>query len=51
VIEEPQDGHVQIALSLYQLDSQIGDAQVELYFASATGPSRRPASSARKRAV
>jgi len=51
VVEEPEDGHVQIALALHQLDSQIGDARMELYFASATDSSRQPASSERNRAV
>jgi A-factor biosynthesis hotdog domain len=34
IIDEPADGPVQIALALHQFDSQIGDAHVELGFAS-----------------
>jgi len=51
VVEEPEAGRVQIALGLHQLDNQIGDAHVELYFASTTDSGGRPAFAGRKRAV
>ena len=40
VIDERQDGHVQIAATLHQLDKQIGEGRVELRFLSARRSAR-----------
>jgi len=51
VIDQPEGGRVQIDLGLHQLDSQIGEALVELDFVSTSASQRRPALRGRKRAV